>query len=413
MKRAVDRRLITGLLAIVVGCRPAPRVDIAPERRGSSVRVGLLVRVPEATLKSRGAWRATSAEGTWTVPDGASLRVWMEDGRLAAALENGVPHADASEIRLDPVSDESLLLVGTTPYRGEFRLRSDAGKVTVIDVLDIETYLRGVVGWEIGWLSSDLRAAVQAQAIAARTYTCARLGQFEVQGFDLYADERDQVYKGALRDDAVVDRAIAATRGLVLRSEGRLIQAYYSSTCGGYTSWIEHVWPKPAADYLRGQRDAAADGRSYCADSPHFRWTEAWSSTALDQTLRETLPRVLQLPPDTRIGTLVDLRVVERDASARVLDLDVETVDRTYRLHGDAIRWALRPAGRPLLRSLMFELDLDRADGALTRIVARGGGNGHGVGMCQSGALGMARRGLDCETILEHYYPGARSARTY
>ncbi len=411
--RAMDRRAAAVLLLAVAGCRPAPRVDVAPERHGSSVRVGLLVRAPEATLKSRGAWRATSDEGTWTIPDGASLRVWMADGRLAAALEDGVSHGGATEIRLDPVGDESLLVVGTTPYRGGFRLRSDAGKVTVIDVLDIETYLRGVVGWEIGWLSSDLRSAVEAQAIAARTYTCTRLGQFEVQGFDVYADERDQVYKGALRDDAVVDRAIAATRGLVLRYDGQLIQAYYSSTCGGYTSWIEHVWPKPAADYLRGQRDAAADGRSYCADSPHFRWTETWTGAALEQTLRETLPRVLQLPPETRVGPLVDLRVVERDASGRVLDLDVETADRTYRVHGDAIRWALRPPRRPLLRSLMFELGVERAGGALTRIEVRGGGNGHGVGMCQSGALGMARRGLDCETILEHYYPGARSARAY
>src|SRR5678816_1148676 len=94
-------------------------------------------------------------------------------------------------------------------------------------------------------------------------------------------------YKGALRDDPTADRAIAATHGLVLESGGGLIQAYYSSTCGGYTSWIEHVWPKPAAPYLRGHRDADGASGSFCAESPHFRWTETWTGADLQRTLQE------------------------------------------------------------------------------------------------------------------------------
>jgi stage II sporulation protein D len=347
------------------------------------------------------------------VPDGQTLRGALREGRVTVTLPDGIAYADAAEIWLEPDNERSLLVVGTIPYRGRFTLRSSGTGVTLVETLDIEEYLRGVVGWEIGWLKPELHAAMEAQAIAARTYTCARLGQYQEQGFDLYADVRDQVYKGALRQDPVVDRAIAATRGQVLRYDGVLIQAYYSSTCGGFTSWVENVWPKPAAPYLRGRRDASGDGASFCAASPHFRWIETWTADELQNTLKRTLPSVLQLPANTAIGTLRDLRVTTRDESARALDLEIETSTGTFRVHGDSIRWALQPAGRAILRSLMFELDLDRRDGRIVRISARGGGNGHGVGMCQTGAQSMARQGFEHEAILAHYYPGARLARGY
>jgi len=400
------------VLALGAGCRTVSPHLTAPERRSTVVRVGIAVRAPEAVLRTRGAWRARAADDSWTIPDGSTLRCTAVEGRVTVVASDGTAHSDAVEIRLEPGAEGAQMIAGTTPYRGAFRVRLDGGQVTVVEVLEIETYLRGVVGWEIGWLKPELHAAMEAQAIAARTYTCARLGQFEAQSFDVFADERDQVYKGALREDAVVDRAIAATRGLVLRYDGTLIQAYYSSTCGGFTSWIERVWPKPAAPYLRGHRDAAGAGGSFCAESPHFRWTETWSGGELQRTLQETLPRVLQLPAGTVVGTVQDLRIVTRDESARVLDLDVVTDRSTYRVHGDAIRWALRPAGRTILRSIMFELDLERGDGTVTRVAARGGGNGHGVGMCQSGALSMARRGYDRDAILGHYYPGTLLERS-
>lgn len=410
--RFVRRVALVGALLLGAGCRTVPPRTAAPERRATTVRVAIAVRAPETVLRTRGEWRAHTADASWNLADGSTLRCTVVEGRVTVTETSGIAHADAAEIRLDPAADTAQMIAGTIPYRGSFRVRLDAGLVTVIEVLEIETYLRGVVGWEIGWLKPELHAAMEAQAIAARTYTCTRLGQFEAQGFDLYADERDQVYKGALREDAVVDRALAATRGLVLRYDGTLIQAYYSSTCGGFTSWIEHVWAKPAAPYLRGHRDAAGGGESFCAASPHFRWTESWTAAELQRTLQETLPRVLQLPAGTEIGRIQDLRIASRDESARVLDLDVVTDRTVYRVHGDPIRWVMRPAGRTILRSIMFDLDVERGAGGLQRLTARGGGNGHGVGMCQSGALAMARNGYDREAILGHYYPGTTLERS-
>jgi stage II sporulation protein D len=384
-----------------------------PVREGREVRVGLAVRVADLVVTTRGAWRIRAGRERWVEPDGRLLRCLALSDRIVVTTADGVEHADRDVVQLDPETRDATLLVGDVPYAGRFVLRRHGSRLTLVGVFAVEEYLRGVVPWEIGWQSDAALAAVEAQAIAARTYTCARFGQFDSLGFDVFPDERDQVYRGHLRLDATADRAIAATRGLVLECDEVLIQAYYSSTCGGHTAWVERVWPKPAAVYLRGRRDAAGDGRSYCAGAKHFRWTEAWSGADLERTLQETLPRVLQLPTGTSIGGLLDLRITERDASARSLDLEVRATLGTWHVRGDAIRWALRPRDRPLLRSLMFELDIERSSGAIVRVIARGGGNGHGVGMCQMGALEMARRGFARDAILGHYYPGATIRRTY
>jgi stage II sporulation protein D len=400
------------LLVLGAGCAPeARRVATPPVERGRIVRVGLAIQSATLALRTRGGWDGRAGEARWSLPQG-TLRVLAFPDRVVAIGADGVEHADARSVRFLPRDDGALLYVGDIPYRGAFEVRLDGGRLTLIETLGIESYLRGVVTWEIGVQPEEVRAAVEAQAVAARTYVQSRLGQFDAQGFDVFADERDQVYKGALRDDPTADRAIAATHGLVLESGGGLIQAYYSSTCGGYTSWIEHVWPKPAARYLVGQRDASGQGPSFCAASKHFRWTEAWSGAELERTLQETLPRTLQLPAGTRIGGLVDLRVADRDGSGRVLDLEVQTNQGTWHVRGDSIRWVLKPRDRGILRSLMFDLDVERGNDTVLRVVARGGGNGHGVGMCQMGALGMARVGYDRNAILAHYYPGTSLQRT-
>lgn len=410
--RRLARALLVAL-ALAAGCAPPRRVPTHPARAGREVRVGLAVRVADLVLATRGAWRVRAGSDRWTEPDGRVLRCLALPDRVVVTTADGVEHADRDAITLEPAAGDAALVLGDESHAGRFVLRRDAGRLTLVEVLAVEEYLRGVVPWEIGWHRDEVQAAVEAQAIAARTYTCARFGQFDSLGFDVFPDERDQVYRGHLRLDPTADRAIAATRGLVLERDGVLVQAYYSSTCGGHTSSIENVWPKPAAVYLRGRRDAAGEGRSFCGVSKHFRWSEAWSGADLERTLQETLPRVLQLPAGRTVGGLLDLRAGERDASARILDLEVRTSTGTWHVRGDAIRWALRPRDRSLLRSLMFDLDVERAQGAIVRVIARGGGNGHGVGMCQMGALEMARQGYDRDAILGHYYPGTTIRRTY
>ena len=130
--------------------------------------------------------------------------------------------------------------------------------------------------------------------------------------------------------------------------------------------------------------------------------------------VQQTLPPELATPPAAPLGGLVDLRVEAYDETGRAHELVVEMTSGTYRIVGDRIRWVLRPRNRAILRSTMFKLDVQRNhDGALVRVIARGGGNGHGVGMCQVGALEMSRRGYDALAILAHYYPGTRLRSLY
>jgi stage II sporulation protein D len=223
----------------------------------------------------------------------------------------------------------------------------------------------------------------------------------------------------------------------VLRYEGREIEAYYCSTCGGRTSAVDEVWSRAGRPYLRSRSDRGPHDVDWCADSPHYRWTTVWSAADLETSLAGTLPDFLDWlaaspqrtawngPPfvparagadPRRPGRLLDLDVEERTTSGRVAVLEIRTTAGTYRVRGDRTRWVLAPVeGRfSILRSAWFDLAIEHAaDGSPRRVTADGRGFGHGIGLCQTGALGMARAGRSCAQILEHYYPGARLERLH
>jgi stage II sporulation protein D len=203
---------------------------------------------------------------------------------------------------------------------------------------------------------------------------------------------------------------VRETDDRVLLFAGEPARTYYSSTCGGHTSTLTDVWEREGAPYLVGRRDADPRGRSWCRDSPHFRWTESWSARELGEEFRRDLGTELGRPLSAEeFGVLQGLRVVSRDRSGRVRELRVFTDRDSFTVVGDRIRWALRPAHSrfAILRSTLFEIEEVRRDGTLVQVIVRGGGFGHGVGLCQTGALGQARAGRSAAEILESYYPGA------
>jgi stage II sporulation protein D len=281
-----------------------------------------------------------------------------------------------------------------------------------VNVVDLESYLRGVIPWEIGRPGMESIEAVKAQAIAARSYTVAHLGRREDLGFDLWDNVADQVYRGLTGINPVTDRAVQQTRSQVLRYDGEIVQAYYCSTCGGHTSSIQDVWPREAVPYLQGLRDAPPGESAWCRESPHFRWTVAWSALELGEIIRAHLPAEVDPRLTARqVGVLEGLEVLESDSSGRVHRLRVKTSTGSWEVVGDRIRWVLRPARSrfDILQSTLFRLEEYRNEkGVLIGVRLQGGGYGHGIGMCQSGALAMARAGRSCEKILEHYYPGTR-----
>jgi stage II sporulation protein D len=258
---------------------------------------------------------------------------------------------------------------------------------------------------EIGERQPAERAAVEAQAVAARSYAYTHIGA-RGSRYDMLSTVEDQVYGGVDAERPLSDIAVASTSGLVLRFGGRIASAPYHSTCGGSTAEPGEVWSgENRSSYLRRVSDRVpGTDRFYCDGSPRFTWIREMSGTAvaasLDRYLRGRGSR-------GSVGRIRDLRVDSRTPSGRVEVLVIDTDAGVQRLRGNEIRYALRQAGGDILNSTYFSVEIRDRDGeAVSKVALRGGGYGHGVGMCQWGAIGRARAGQDVRAILRTYYPG-------
>ncbi len=294
----------------------------------------------------------------------------------------------------------SYVEVNGTPYRGNLELKLLDSRIWVMNVLDMDDYVKGVVPCEIGRVSEDLYEVAKAQAVAARTYAFAHLNQHQDLGFDLYSSIQDQVYKGVRCETDITNRAVDATAREILTYKGQPVEAKYHSTCGGQTADFNDAWPGTAPPYLRSVRCP------YCSQSPHYTWEKAYSKSAFFVHLREGLEKVgISVPRDIRIQ---NIKLVRNRKSKRIIKLVIMTGKEDIEVPGYHIRTVLGSPNDPggLLRSNYFILDTRRDS-----IILKGNGWGHGVGMCQFGAIEMARRGMSYKKILYHYYKGTKISK--
>jgi stage II sporulation protein D len=294
-------------------------------------------------------------------------------------------------------------------YRGEVEVTVTAAGLLVVNRLGLEDYLRGVVPREVGSLSRRDHAAIEAQAVASRSYAVARLASPRTRSYDMSAGVADQVYGGADAERPESDAAVAATAGEVLRYDGRVADAPYHSTCGGSTAAPDEVWQERfAAPYLRPVSDRdPATGRAYCELSPRFAWRRTLDGPAAGAAIARYLD-ALPAERGRTVGRVRGVRVVRRTPSGRVAELALDTDAGPRAVRGNQIRSALRAGGGEILHSTYFSVESMAvgADGRIARLTLDGAGNGHGVGMCQWGAVGRARAGHDYRAILRAYYPG-------
>jgi stage II sporulation protein D len=205
---------------------------------------------------------------------------------------------------------------------------------------------------------------------------------------------------------------VSETRGLVLTYDGAPIEAFYYSTCGGRTADGYEVFRGASRPYLRSGTDAGPSGTAYCSISPRYRWRQEWTGPSLRGVLERYLPR-----PETgsrNLEPLADIRVTRRSGSGRVDQLAVSGGGAEVRVDGQTnIRQVLRTSSGDMLRSTAFTLSVSGAGRNINHLVAEGSGAGHGVGLCQWGAVGRARTGQRLEQILAAYYPGTLLERRY
>jgi stage II sporulation protein D len=307
-------------------------------------------------------------------------------------------------------------------WRGQFRVFiNPRGKLTLTTRLALESYLLGVVPGEIGPLAEELIEAGRAQAIAARSYTLFYRGRRALEGFDVYGTVEDQLYVSTEGERSLASRCVETTAGDVALSAGAPIRANYCSTCGGITADVWEAWPASPMSYLVGRRDQAREAggdtsSDYCNASRHFRWREEWPVAEFMANMARFGPPNGVPIPAGGIGQLVDVRVSERSRSGRVWRLAVETSNGLMVVPAWSLRQVLRRPGNAdaILRSTLIKVDVRRdTRGRALAVVVNGAGSGHGVGLCQTGALGMAKQGRSAAEILKHYYKGIEIQRLY
>ncbi len=294
------------------------------------------------------------------------------------------------------------VMVNGRPYQGWIEIKKIKNKIWVLNIIDIESYLKGVVPMELGRIDGKIIEAAKAQAVAARTYAYAHLGQYPELGFDLYGTVKDQVYGGIAVEDSLINRAIRETRGLVLTYRGKPIDAKFHSTCGGHTADFNDAWPGNAPPYLK------SIPCNFCIQSPHFRWKKVITRDEFFRHLKKNLQNLGIAILDTEL--IVSLKLKRNPRSQRVTEMKIVTTRNEYKIFAHQIRKLLGSEKDPggLLKSNCFEIYLK--NGA---VVIEGKGYGHGVGMCQYGILAMAQKKKKFGEMLKYYYPGARLSRLW
>jgi stage II sporulation protein D len=423
----VKSRYVWFFALVVSGCRlgegtgttPRPTTPTTPARTEPTVRIGLKVDTAAVVLSTTTSAQLLDQENK-VVAEMPADEQWTftaaGNAVIATSPTGRTVSISPTPAKLQPAA-HGFVRIGDKSYRGEMILRRAGNdRITLINVLDMERYLIGVVPFEIGRPAGALEA-IKAQAIAARTYAIGGMGSRNALGFDFYATVADQVYGGATGEDTTVTRAVLETRGEIITYQGEPIIAYYSSTCGGRTAAVPEVWPwRNGRPYLKSRSDMTPDGQTaYCQSSNRFRWQVSWTGDSLRHVLQQTLGTRAG-NPDFRINRIDDVRITGTTESGRAEAINILADGVTHRIPADSIRWILRPdLNRSLNSSLLLELHaLAPNEGeAISRLEVSGGGWGHGVGMCQVGAIGRARAGQNYRDILQAYYTDVEIRRLY
>lgn len=317
-----------------------------------------------------------------TTLDGLPASTVRVDGQ-AVVIEGQARYSAA--IALRPKARDALTINGVR-YRGDVILRPENGKLRVINDLPLEDYLCGVLPREMPL--SFPQAALEAQAIAARTYAMYHLRHRDKYDHDVKNDTRSQVYGGLSAEYPKARKIIELTRGMVATYEGRIFQTYFHSTCGGETI--------PAHWVFGGKPFAPLDGAKcgHCLTSKYYRWEKQMSRQDCVQALRSK-GYSLVTPVET-------IMTVGWDRSRYQKSVVVNHGGGRLEIPATKFRSALK------MRSTNFDLKIKD-----DKLSFDGGGWGHGVGLCQVGARGFAQAGMSGIQIVEHYYPKSSVTKKY
>lgn len=361
--------------------------SLSPSYQGEAptIKVAILTNVPSAEFKMRGPYQ---------ILDPKSGRV-LEEGRLldfvpVAVSSRGFEVAQRffalDRLRLSPSKDVSLWSGDKERrYRGFVDLiKTGDNTFTAVNILPVEDYVRGVLYHEVShrWPIE----AIKAQAVATRTYAFYRKKVNEGKEFDVTNDIYSQVYGGRTSEKYRTNIAVNQTFGQILVFNGEVLPAYFHASCGGHTEDASEMWNHKGLYPLKGNVCV------YCVDSPHYQWKKNYQLSKIQEKLNAN---------GHNLGLIKDIRVSERSRSGRARTLEITTREgKTVKVSGKDFRNIIGPNE---LRSIKFDVEMK---GYFMDLIGQGWG--HGVGMCQWGARGMAAQRYDYRQILSYYYPGSQ-----
>ncbi len=327
----------------------------------------------------------------------AGNKILVEPINQILFIKLGTKNFNSKVYYLESVND-SLIKVNNKKYRGRIKLINIDKELKMINQLSLEDYIKGVMTKEMP-VGKGLEnyEALKAFAIAARTYALNKIFKSTTY-YDLLPDVRDQVYGGADAEHPLSNMAVDETRDLILLYNGKPAIVFYHSTCAGFTENSVNVFTNDDIEYLRSIRDGDTP---FCSVSPNFNWKEV-------------------LPEKTFIKRLYDAKLIKssdyfiekfniksRFPSGRINELEITLKNgeglSTISIFGNQIRSIIKnQSGNGILKSNNFIIELT----AERNVEIIGKGYGHGVGLCQWGAIGQSRLGKSYKEILSHYFPG-------
>lgn len=398
-------------LIVLSGCRErrlgrtTPQMDIEPR---FLIRVLLLNSASVCTLKVESSFvvldaQTQTAEARFNRSD-TPIELNISEGRIAISGRVFT----GEQIIIFPDEPHIFNLNGDD-YRGklELILNPDSNSFDAINLVPLEPYLAGVISAEMPnyWEPE----ALKAQAIAARTYCLYVKNRFgDGRNWDVTKTQANQRYLGVKAESSQIWDAVNQTHGQVLvcrqtdGSEG-LFPAYYGSSCGGHTENSKNVF----GDSFEPLTGVTCPYCESVAKADFFSWpTVRFDKTVVSDRLLKRYPKLAEL------GEIIDINSIEQSnyggfSRLTRIELIGSTGKRDF-LRAEDFRLAIDPSGRDI-KSAICQI-VDAGD---NWAFVQGRGFGHGVGMCQCGAEGMARRGETCEQILSYYYPGSNIVRVY
>ncbi len=381
MKKAFLIFLFAGIfLGTAISIAEVSKKENLPHKM---VRVAIVRDARELNLAIQGPYKFIDMDSQKVIGTGRGI-IKARVRLLDKGLFMGMAVYPAKRLIIKPMKDSSIV-INNHNFRGDVLLiRTPDNRITAINSIDIEDYIKGVLYHEVSnhWAME----ALKAQAVATRTYALYKISSSNQQSdYDVTNDIYSQVYGGKDSERYRTGLAVERSAGQILTYQDKILPAYFHATCAGMTEDAKELWNIDIAP-LRGVPCL------FCQDSPHLHWKKSFRLHDIQAALNKQ---------GYKIGLIKEISILERDRSERIRNLKIIGRDGSeLTISGKDFREIVGPND---IKSNNYDISMQGY-----YVGFSGKGWGHGVGMCQWGARGMAEQQFNYKQILAYYYPGSQ-----